>query len=67
MTVTKEKPGRGGARPGSGRKTSSIGELQLTAVRLDQTTREAAKRLGGGNMAEGIRIAVTRCIKSEIA
>ena len=51
---------RGGARKGAGRPVEGHPKRQVT-VNLDQTTEDALKRLGGGNLSLGIRLAAARC------
>ncbi|QNJ57365.1 hypothetical protein Dolphis_59 [Pseudomonas phage Dolphis] len=53
--------GRGGSRPGSGRKTEdNAGELLRKQVKLDQASIDVLARLGGGNLSLGIRRAARR-------
>jgi hypothetical protein len=48
---------RGGARPGAGRKVSLPGATRVTLWLTPQQI-ENARRIGAGNMAEGIRRAI---------
>lgn len=51
------KPGRGGARPGSGPKLE-VGSVRRVSVTLDPESIELAENLGGGNVSRGIRAAL---------
>ena len=53
----KKKPTHGGERPGAGRPTIP-GLVRQTTATLDEDTRERARKIGNGNISEGIRIAV---------
>ena len=50
----------GGARPGSGPKPIHDVPMTRRNVMLDDETVEKARRIGEGNVSEGIRIAVRR-------
>jgi hypothetical protein len=60
-----KKGTHGGPGRGQGRKTpdSPSGELKVYSVRLDPTTVEALKEIGGGNVSAGIRMAIKRLYK----
>lgn len=54
------KPNRGGARPGSGPKPIHDVPMTRRNVMLDDETVDKARRIGEGNVSEGIRIAVRK-------
>lgn len=58
------KSNRGGIRPGQGRKTRDgiVKPLRAT-VALDAETMANARIIGGGNMSEGLRLAVKESIQ----
>ena len=55
--------GRGGHRPGAGRKPGSRKPtVRASAVKLSDDERAIAETLGGGNLSEGIRIALHKAV-----
>lgn len=48
----------GGKREGSGRKPLSLQPLRKVCVTLTNEHVEQLRRLGGGNVSEGVRIAL---------
>ena len=51
---------RGGARPGSGPKPLYDAPMTRRNVMLDDETVDKARRIGAGNLSDGIRIAVRK-------
>ena len=51
---------RGGARPGAGRPPLDTVAMSRANVTLDIKTVEKAKKIGTGNLSEGIRLAVAK-------
>lgn len=52
-----EKPGRGGARTGTGPKIE-VESVRRVSVTLDPESIELAEKLGEGNVSRGIRAAL---------
>ena len=56
-----KKGGRGGSRPGAGRKTKDgITKTKRVNVSLDAETLDKAQQIGAGNVSEGVRRAIKR-------
>lgn len=57
MTDQPQKSGRGGARPGAGRRPGVLPTKRVN-VSLDEQTLATARAIGDGNVSEGLRRAV---------
>lgn len=55
--MTNDKKGRGGARPGAGRRAKYQTAMERYDVSLDESTVAVCLKLGKGNLSEGIRLA----------
>lgn len=55
--MTELKSTHGGPGRGGGRKPTGVKRVYVT---LDQETIERAREIGGGNLSEGIRLAVSQ-------
>ena len=58
--MTPRKPQRGGKRQGAGRPTEATGPTRRVNVTLDDATLEILRRVGSGNVSEGIRLLAAR-------
>lgn len=58
--MTEERKGRGGPRPGSGRKLIGDTPMVKITVTLPQDVIEQLEQLGEGNISAGIREAMRR-------
>jgi len=58
--MTDGKKGRGGARPGAGRRAKFQTAMGRYDVMLDQHTVTVCLKLGKGNLSEGIRLAAEK-------
>ena len=55
MNINKPKAGRGGLRPGAGRKAIYNERMISVTVRLPSAYAEAIRKYGAGNLSAGIR------------
>lgn len=56
--IKKERPGRGGRRPGAGRRPSYREPLLRKTVALPRSYVAQLESFGAGNLSEGIRLLV---------